>query len=99
MSLGRYEELRDKLLKVSDTVVFGQGPDVDVVVNDPYVSRRHCRIGCTDGEWWIEDLGSTNGTRIIARSGPSREVTLMAKLSPGDRIEIGHTILPWEVPA
>jgi pSer/pThr/pTyr-binding forkhead associated (FHA) protein len=38
--------------------------DTDVLVPDPTVSRKHAEISFTDGEWWITDAGSTNGTFI-----------------------------------
>lgn len=46
------------------TIVVGRSPDCDLVIADPYLSRHHARLVCHDGDWFIEDLGSYNGTRV-----------------------------------
>jgi CRP-like cAMP-binding protein len=48
----------------SGTYVLGSATNADVRINDRTVSRRHCRCICTDDGVTIEDLGSTNGTRV-----------------------------------
>lgn len=45
---------------------------------------------------YVEDLGSTNGTRIVRLSG-THKVTVPWRLCPGDRVRIGRTTLPWEM--
>lgn len=77
------------------SLVFGQGPDVDVKVDDPYCSARHCRIYQRGAAYWVEDLGSTNGTWIISAEQGRRKVTYRAILLPGDKVRIGRTTLPW----
>lgn len=79
------------------SVVFGRGPGVDVTIDDPYCSPRHCRITEHKGRFFVEDLGSTNGTRIVRLSG-SVKVYGPTVLEPGDRVRIGRTLLPWAVP-
>lgn len=44
-------------------VVIGR-KQCDIVVDDPKVSGRHCQLQWKDNGWWVEDLGSTNGTFI-----------------------------------
>ena len=44
--------------------VMGRGPDVDIVVDDPGVSRRHAEMHFVDGRARVVDLGSTNGTFV-----------------------------------
>jgi len=44
--------------------IVGRDPGCDIVIPDPYVSRRHARIFYRDGRWYIEDLGSRNGTYV-----------------------------------
>lgn len=44
--------------------VIGAATDCDMIVRCPYVSRRHCRITESGGRFWVEDLGSRNGTRV-----------------------------------
>lgn len=72
-------------------------PDVDLDVHDPEakVSRRHARIKFADGQYVIEDLGSTNGTfvnrgRRLIPGNPHI-------LSDGDEIIVGKTFLRFNI--
>src|SRR5262249_46340601 len=56
----------------------------DYRVNDSLVSRHHCTLTERDGRIWVEDLGSTNGTRL---NGQPLEEPL--PLDDGDRLEVG----------
>ncbi|WP_440059910.1 FHA domain-containing protein [Thermogladius sp. 4427co] len=70
--------------------VIGRAPSCDVIILDPTVSRIHARIFYSNGEWFIEDLGSTNGTIVDgleARSGSP------VKIKNGSKIVMGKTIL------
>lgn len=74
--------------------VVGSGSHAAIRVRARWVSRRHCRIWDADGETWIEDLGSTNGTFVndARLTGPVR-------LSDGDLVTLGRkTRLPWPLP-
>ncbi len=44
--------------------VIGRASGCDHRVNDPMISRRHCALSFREGEVWVEDLHSLNGTRI-----------------------------------
>ena len=77
---------RDVLLD-GRPITVGRAADVDVVVADPLVSRRHARLAPRGDRLVLTDLGSTNGTRV--NGGPVRE----AVVGPGDRIEVGATRL------
>ena len=48
----------------SAAVSFGRGPDNDIVVDDPRVSRQHATIRGDRSGFWLEDLGSRNGTFV-----------------------------------
>lgn len=48
----------------SQDVIVGRDDECDVVIADDSVSRRHARLSLTGEEMWVEDLGSTNGTRV-----------------------------------
>jgi len=70
--------------------ILGRFPTNDIVIPDPYVSRRHARIFYRNGKWFIEDLGSTNGTIVDnedIRGKGTRE------LKDGSEIVVGLTIL------
>ena len=61
----------------------GRHPDSDVLLNDVTVSRRHAEIRFSDGEYFIRDVGSLNGTYL------SRDRVEEERLCPGDEIQIG----------
>ena len=74
----------------ADAVV-GRDPSCAVVLQGEgtgVVSSRHARLVLEDGSWWVEDLGSRNGTFLNAR-----RLTTAArqKLNPGDEISFGGT--------
>jgi pSer/pThr/pTyr-binding forkhead associated (FHA) protein len=75
----------------------GVFPDVDLDDDDPEakVSRRHARILLQDGEYFIEDLGSTNGTFVNRgrRLAPGDRQALR----DGDEIIVGKTFLRFQV--
>lgn len=73
--------------------VIGRGTEADIWVDDSGVSRRHARITCrSDGRYFVEDLGSTNGTYV----GPQRVDVL--EIRPGDRIQVGpHITLRFQI--
>ena len=70
----------------------GKNTDCDLVIQNPIISRLHCRIGCkTDDNnlitYYIEDLNSTNGTSLNGASIlPYKQYTLVS----GDNISFGH---------
>ncbi|MFO0553407.1 MAG: DUF4388 domain-containing protein [Polyangiaceae bacterium] len=68
-------------------IIIGRSSDLDMVLVEDMVSRRHARIACTDSEISIEDLGSTNGTFV------NGEKIKRAFLKEGDRVLIGTSIL------
>jgi hypothetical protein len=70
----------------------GRSRSCDVVLDDANVSRRHAEIRPRGGGWTIADLGSTNG---IAVNGA--RIERPQALKRGDRIEIGATVLTFEL--
>jgi hypothetical protein len=44
------------------SVIGREGAKADIIIKNPSVSKRHARIFATDGQWFLEDLGSSNGT-------------------------------------
>lgn len=70
--------------------IVGRYPTNDIVIPDPYVSRRHARIFYKDGEWYIEDLDSTNGTIVGNEDIRGRGAK---KIEEGTEIVVGLTIL------
>jgi sulfite reductase alpha subunit-like flavoprotein/pSer/pThr/pTyr-binding forkhead associated (FHA) protein len=74
------------------TTIIGREKGVDIVLADRQCSRQHCRIISLQGQFMIEDLKSTNGTRV--NGAP---LTAMLVLNSGDQIAIGETIIGFEV--
>lgn len=68
-------------------IVIGRSSDLDLVLVEEMVSRKHARLKLVDGAVEIEDLGSTNGTFV------NGERINHARLKEGDRILIGSNIL------
>jgi Domain of unknown function (DUF4388)/FHA domain len=68
-------------------IIVGRSSDLDMVLVEDMVSRRHARIACADGQITIEDLSSTNGTFV------NGEKVSRASLKEGDRVLIGTSIL------
>lgn len=63
----------------------GRGDECDLQVDDPYVSPRHALIWLDDnGDPWVEDLGSSNGTYVN-----KVRVTRPTRLHPGDLLSLG----------
>lgn len=47
-----------------EPLTIGRGPDCTLVITDDYASTRHARLYARTGQWFVEDLGSTNGTYV-----------------------------------
>jgi hypothetical protein len=73
-------------------VTLGRSRQCDVMVDDPNVSRTHAEIRPRGGSWVLADLNSTNGSRLNGRRLQGPEV-----LKPGDEIELGTTLLTFEL--
>ncbi|HET6189175.1 MAG: FHA domain-containing protein [Trebonia sp.] len=69
-------------------ITLGRANDATLVLNDDYASSRHARIFPQDGQWIVEDLGSTNGTYL-----DRQKVTRPTPVSVGVPIRIGKTVL------
>lgn len=86
------------MAEANQTWIVGTAGDCDVRVNDEYASSRHARVTRRgDGTFWIEDLGSTNGTHITRR-GAHYRVGPPMRVLPGDTITIGRSTIPWSPP-
>jgi pSer/pThr/pTyr-binding forkhead associated (FHA) protein len=68
-------------------IVIGRSSELDMVLVEEMVSRKHARIALSDGTISIEDLGSTNGTFV------NGEKVQQGTLREGDRVLIGTNIL------
>jgi hypothetical protein len=73
-------------------VTIGRSRQCDIVVDDANVSRKHAEVRPRGGSWVLTDLGSTNGSVLNGRRIDHAEV-----LNSGDEIEIGKSVIAFEV--
>jgi pSer/pThr/pTyr-binding forkhead associated (FHA) protein len=76
----------------SDEARLGRTADNDVVVKDQAASRSHARVFNNNGKYFVEDLGSANGTRL--NNAPIKQAK---PLKNGDAITIGDTVFVFEL--
>jgi pSer/pThr/pTyr-binding forkhead associated (FHA) protein len=69
-------------------ILIGRGNDAAIRLDDDYVSTRHARIAASGDQWYVEDLGSTNGTYL-----GTQRITQPTTIGLGAQIRIGKTIL------
>ena len=69
-------------------ITIGRSNDATLVLNDDYASSRHARLFPQNGQWIVEDLGSTNGTYL-----DRQKVTQPTPVPAGVPIRIGKTVL------
>ncbi|MGL5828747.1 MAG: FHA domain-containing protein FhaB/FipA [Angustibacter sp.] len=69
-------------------VLIGRNPESTLVLNDDFASARHARIYPENGEWFVEDLGSTNGT-----FSDTERIYRPIRLEDGSTLRIGTTVL------
>jgi len=69
----------------------GRSPDNDVILRDPATSGHHARLERRGDQFWIVDLGSTNGT--LVNGEPVQE----KQLNHGDRITIGQNAVQFSL--
>ena len=68
------------------TITVGRGTDCELCLEDPSLSRRHCRISCgLQGSYVVEDLGSVNGTVVAGR-----RIVGSCSVEPGQAIALGE---------
>jgi pSer/pThr/pTyr-binding forkhead associated (FHA) protein len=81
--------LAGKTFPLTDAqITIGRADDATLVLTDDYASTRHARIFPQDGQWIVEDLGSTNGTYL-----DRQKVTQPTPVPVGVPIRIGKTVL------
>lgn len=77
---------------VASTAIFGRSKSCHIVLDGRGVSRRHGQfVAREDGTWEVEDLGSTNGTRVNGREGNRHD------LRGGDVIEVGEFVITFSL--
>jgi pSer/pThr/pTyr-binding forkhead associated (FHA) protein len=72
----------------SQAVLIGRADDSTLVLTDDYASTRHARLSPRGSEWYVEDLGSTNGTYL-----DRAKVTTAVRVPMGTPVRIGKTVI------
>ncbi len=74
------------------SVLAGRSSDMDIYLEDTFVSSKHALFEVNASGLQLEDLLSTNGTQVNGS-----DISQPTMLSPGDRVEVGDTIFRVEV--
>jgi pSer/pThr/pTyr-binding forkhead associated (FHA) protein len=73
------------------SVRIGRGSGNEIVLQDTQISRQHAEISQQGDQYFIRDLGSTNGTFVNGQ-----RVTQLRPLHPGDQVQVGDTVFAFE---
>jgi pSer/pThr/pTyr-binding forkhead associated (FHA) protein len=76
-----------RLLAVTKALILGRGAEADLRISEDLLSRKHCRVFLRDGDTYVEDLESSNGTYVN-----NTRVT-SGRLCDGDKLRIGETTI------
>lgn len=71
----------------SQEILIGRDPLCDSQVDDMTVSARHARLTYHHGQWWVEDLHSTNGTFVNQEA-----VSIPVVVTSGDELRFGQVV-------
>ena len=77
-----------RAMAMAPHVTIGRDPNSTLPIADNYLSHQHARIVERDGEYLLEDLGSTNGTSLNGK-----RMTAPAPLRRGDRVQAGNLVV------
>jgi pSer/pThr/pTyr-binding forkhead associated (FHA) protein len=75
-------------IELKDKMIVGRGQDSDIVLKDEYASSRHARFMLHEGQWYVEDLGSTNGVYVS-----NARISRATALSLSSTVRIGRTTM------
>ncbi len=74
-------------------MVIGRGRGADLVIAEPTISRSHAAVGYDGEGFFVQDLGSTNGTRVNGNREPQM------RLNSGDELQLGKLRLLLRLPS
>ncbi len=80
---------RGQVIELTSELTLGRAASCGVVLTrDSFASSLHARVFPRDGEVWVEDLGSTNGTYVN-----DERLDAPSRLRRGDRLRVGQTVI------
>ena len=81
-------ELKGRTYPLGEEITLGRAAGCQVTIDDTYASQLHARVFQREGQVYVEDLGSTNGTYLNRH-----KVTGPMVVQRGDKLQIGNTVL------
>ena len=81
-------DAKARTVKLSASMTVGRAPECELRIDDAYASQQHARLFAKNGSWFVEDLGSTNGTFVN-----DQKLAAPAMLQPGDKVRVGQTVM------
>jgi pSer/pThr/pTyr-binding forkhead associated (FHA) protein len=81
-------DARARTVKLGASMTVGRAPECELRLDDTYASQQHARLFAKNNAWFVEDLGSTNGTFVN-----DQKLAAPAMLQPGDKVRVGQTFL------
>jgi hypothetical protein len=81
-------EVKGRSYPLTEEITVGRAAGCQVTIDDTYASQLHARVFLREGQVFVEDLGSTNGTYLNRH-----KVTGPMQVQRGDKLQIGNTVL------
>jgi hypothetical protein len=81
-------ETKGQTYELGEELTVGRAGGCQITLDDTYVSQLHARVFRREGQLYVEDLGSTNGTYLNRK-----KVTAPIAIRKGDRLQIGKTVM------
>jgi hypothetical protein len=81
-------DTKGQTYELADELTVGRAGGCQITLDDTYVSQLHARLFRREGQLYVEDLGSTNGTYLNRK-----KVTAPIAIRKGDRLQIGKTVM------
>jgi pSer/pThr/pTyr-binding forkhead associated (FHA) protein len=93
LKIAEGKEAGREFLFEQGSVVIGRTSECDVVVYDPGVSRKHARIFADGDGYFVEDMGSSNGTKV------NGNIVQRQRLNTGDSVSLGPVVFNFSAAA
>jgi hypothetical protein len=81
-------EQRGRTYPLGNEITLGRAAGCQVTLDDTFASQIHARLFARDGQFFVEDLGSTNGTFLNSSKVGGPQV-----LKRGDKLKVGSTVM------
>ncbi|MDQ2825693.1 MAG: FHA domain-containing protein [Actinomycetota bacterium] len=81
-------ETKGQIYELGDELTVGRAGGCQITLDDTYVSQLHARVFRREGQLYVEDLGSTNGSYLNRK-----KLTAPVAIRKGDRLQIGKTVM------